>query len=91
MTISSYRSHVRFHLGPDGMGPVTVGGPMQAPVSAGGSGVPHDVIAPLLLGPLGALGLERRHPDVLLGRQREAMSVLFPPQRSDLLTFYLAV
>lgn len=89
--ISSYRSHVRFHLGPDGMGPVTGGGALQAPISAGGSGVPHDVLAPLVLGPFGARGLERRHADVMLGRQREVMSVLFPPQRADLLTFYLPV
>jgi hypothetical protein len=89
--LSSYRSHVRFRIGPDGMGPVAEGGPLQAPVSAGGSGVPPDVLAPLLLGPHGAVGLERLHPDVLLGRQREAMAVLFPPVLADLLTFYLPV
>lgn len=89
--ISSYQTHLRFHLGHDGMGPVTAGGAFQAPISAGGSGVPHDVLAPLLLGPYGAAELERRHPDVLLGRQREVMTTLFPPQRSDLLTFYLPV
>jgi hypothetical protein len=45
----------------------------------------------LLLGPFGAGGLEARHGDVLLGRQRELMEALFPPMTSDLLTFYLAL
>jgi hypothetical protein len=89
--ISSYRSHVRFHLGADGMGEVNTGGALQAPVSAGGVGVPPDVLAPLVFGPYGALGLEQRHPDVILGRQREAMGALFPPVRADLLTYYLPV
>ncbi len=89
--ISSFRTHLRFHLGADGMGDVTTGGAMQAPVSAGGSGVPPDVLPPLLFGPHGALGLERRHPDLMLGRQREVMSVLFPPMQTDLLTYYLPV
>ena len=43
----------------------------------------------LLLGPFGAAGLEARHGDVLLGRQRQLMEALFPPVTSDLLTFYL--
>jgi GNAT superfamily N-acetyltransferase len=89
--ISSFRSHVRFRLTSEGMGEVTFGGPLQAPVSAGGSGIPPDVIAPLLFGPYGALGLEARHPDVLLGRQRDVMAVLFPPVTADLLTYYLPV
>jgi predicted N-acetyltransferase YhbS len=89
--ISSFRSHVRFRLTDDGMGEVTGGGPLQAPVSAGGSGVPPDVLAPLLFGPHGALGLEARHADVMLGRQRDLMAVLFPSVSADLLTYYLPV
>ena len=91
MLISSYRSHVRFRLDRAGMGDVREGGPLQAPVSAGGSGVPPDVLGPLLVGPHGAVGLERRHGDVLLGRQRDLMATLFPPSTSDLLTFYLPI
>ena len=33
--------------------------------------------------------MEERVPDLHLGRQRELMGVLFPPQQADLLTFYL--
>lgn len=89
--LSSWRSHVRFSIGPDGMSEVISGGPEQGPVSKGGSGVPPDAIPALLLGPDGATGLEERLPDCWLGRQRELMSALFPPMTSDLLTFYLAV
>jgi hypothetical protein len=89
--LSSWRNHVRFTIDEDTMSVVVPGGPEQAPVSKGGSGVPPDALAPLLLGPLGAAGLEARYGDVLLGRQRDLMEALFPPMTSDLLTFYLAL
>jgi len=89
--LSSWRSHVRFSIDEDSMSDVVAGGPEQAPISKGGSGVPPDALAPLVLGPFGAAGLETRHGDVLLGRQRELMEALFPPLTSDLLTFYLAL
>ena len=69
--LSSFRSHVRFTVGPDGMSPVISGGPEQAPVSKGGSGVPPDALGPLILGPHGALGLESQLPDAWLGQQRD--------------------
>jgi predicted N-acetyltransferase YhbS len=86
--LSSWRSHVRFTIGRSGFRLLADGGPEQAPVSKGGSGVPPDGLAPLLLGPHGAVGLEERLPDCLLGRQRELMAALFPPVAADLLTFY---
>lgn len=89
--LSSWRSHVRFSIDDDSMSEVISGGPEQAPVSKGGSGIPPDALAPLLLGPFGAAGLEARYGDVLLGRQRNLMEALFPPMTSDLLTFYLAL
>jgi hypothetical protein len=89
--LSSWRSHVRFSIDDEQMSAVQAGGPEQAPISKGGSGVPPDLLAPLLLGPFGAGGLEARHGDVLLGRQRALMEALFPPASSDLLTFYLAL
>jgi hypothetical protein len=89
--LSLWRSHVRFSIDEDSMSGVVDGGPEQAPVSKGGSGVAPDALAPLLLGPFGAVGLEARYGDVLLGRQRDLMEALFPPVTSDLLTFYLAL
>ncbi|HEX9993544.1 MAG TPA: GNAT family N-acetyltransferase [Acidimicrobiales bacterium] len=87
--LSTYRSHLRFVIGPDGVSEPVVGGPLQAPVAAGGSGVPPDAVAPLVLGPYGAAGLGERLPDCNLGRQRDLMAALFPPLTADLLTFYL--
>lgn len=89
--LSTWRAHVRFTIDTDSMSPVVVGGPEQAPISKGGAGVPVDLLAPLLLGPFGAAGLERRHGDVMLGRLRDVLEALFPPVTSDLLTFYLPV
>src|SRR5690606_31333066 len=89
--ISTWRSHVRFTIGPDGIGPVTTGGPEQYPMSKGGSGIAPDAVPPLLLGPEGAVGLARLLPDVWLGSQRELMDAPFPPVRADLLTCYLPV
>lgn len=88
--LSSWHHHVRFTIDDDGMSAVVAGGPEQAPGVKGGAGVPPDQMAPLLLGPHGAAGLEARHADVRLNRIRDLMEILFPPLRSDLLTFYLA-
>lgn len=87
--LSSWRSHVRFTVGASGFRLLAEGGPEQAPISKGGSGVPPDALASLVLGPHGAVGLEERLPDCHLGRRREVMSALFPPRTADLLTFFL--
>ena len=89
--LSSWRAHVRFTIGPSGFRLLADGGPEQAPISKGGSGVPHESLPALLLGPYGALGLEERLPDCFLGRQRELMAALFPPRTADLLTFYVPI
>lgn len=89
--LSSWRTHVRFAIGPSGFHLLAEGGQEQAPISKGGSGVPPDALASLVLGPFVALGLEERLPDCHLGRQREVMAALFPPRTADLLTYYLAV
>ena len=83
LLLSFYRSSVRFALKAGQLGAATPAGTVQAPVSQGGSGIPPDLVAHLILGPLGALELEQRHADVLLGKQRELMDVLFPPQTVD--------
>jgi predicted N-acetyltransferase YhbS len=89
LLLSTYRHHWRLRLDPAGVTVLEHGGAEQAPVSKGGSGVPPDAIAALLVGVHGAAGLEERLPDCLLGRQRELMTALFPPLTADLLTFYL--
>ena len=89
MLVSGYRWHVRFAVSSAGVGPMQGGRAEQAPVSKGGSGVPPDAFPSLVFGPYGAREMEERVPDLHLGRQREVMSVLFPPQQADLLTFYL--
>ena len=85
--LSFFRRHVRLSWA-DGELQVTSGGPVQAPVSQGGSGIPTDALGTLIFGD-GAECLEDRFPDASLGKQEDLMKVLFPPQQADLLTFYL--
>ncbi|MFT7834794.1 GNAT family N-acetyltransferase [Saccharothrix sp. BKS2] len=87
--VSFYRSHVRMPFAGGEVGPVAVGGTMQAPGAAGGAGVAPDMVASLLFGPHGIEGLTARQPDVYPGPDEELMRTLFPPVRSDVLTFYL--
>ncbi len=85
--LSFWGSHVRLRWD-SGTMRFERGGPMQAPISSGGSGLPLDALGLLLFGG-GAAALEDRFPDAYLGRQEELMHTLFPPQSADLLTFYL--
>jgi hypothetical protein len=87
--VSFFRSHVRFKYRDGVIGPVTAGGTMQAPGAHGGAGVAPDLVAPLLFGADGMVGLSRSHPDVYPGPNVALMRALFPPVHSDLLTFYL--
>ena len=87
LLLSFWGSHVRLRWDAGAMA-LEGGGPMQAPISAGGSGLPLDALGSLLFGG-GAASLEARFPDAYLGRRPELMHTLFPPQSADLLTFYL--
>ncbi len=89
VVVSFFASHIRFRCTDGEAGPITGGGPMQAPASVGGAGVAPDLIPALLFGPHGAEGLTRIHPDVYLGPNRDLMTALFPPVRGDLLTYYV--
>jgi len=91
LLLSTYHEHWRLRISAAGIEVLAHGGAEQAPVSKGGSGVPPDAVASLLVGTHGAAGLEELLPDCLLGRQRELMTALFPPLTADLLTFYLPV
>jgi predicted N-acetyltransferase YhbS len=87
--LSFWGSQLAFPVANGHVGPISTGGPRQVIVSQGGSGIPPDAVAHLVFG-CGAPGLEDRFPDCYLGEQAALMHALFPPQRSDLLTFYLA-
>ncbi len=89
LVISTFGRHYRLPQGPDGFGPVQVGGPMQGPGAAKGLGCAPDHLAALLLGPRGMAGLKRIRPDVYPGGDAEWFEALFPPLASDLLMFYL--
>ena len=85
--LSWYRASVRWQIVDGRFGAVEPDGPVSYPVSAGGSGVPADLIPRLLFGPYGAADMERIHGDVLLGEQSALMAVLFPPVTSDVQTW----
>jgi Acetyltransferase (GNAT) domain len=87
--VSFFRSHVRLPFKAGEVGEVVAGGVMQAPGVVGGAGVAPDLLASLLFGPYGLKGLAARHPDVYPGPNAELLQTLFPPVRSDLVTFYL--
>lgn len=89
LVVSTFGRHYRMPLTAAGIGPVTVGGPMQGPGAVGGAGVAPDRLPALLLGPLGLAGLARRHPDVYAGPDAATYEALFPPLTADLLTYYL--
>ena len=89
VVISTFGRHYRLPWTADaGLGPVEVGGPMQAPGVARGAGVAPDRLPALLLGQLGIQGLERLYPDVY-APDAEFFGALFPPLTADLLTYYL--
>ncbi len=89
VVISTFGRHYRLPWTDDaGLGPVEVGGPMQAPGVVRGAGVAPDRLPALLLGQLGIEGLGRLHPDVY-APDAELFGALFPPLTADLLTYYL--
>jgi predicted N-acetyltransferase YhbS len=89
VVISTFGRHYRLPWTVDGgLGPVEVGGPMQAPGVAKGAGVAPDRLPALLLGQVGIRGLEKFHPDVY-APDAELFGALFPPLTADLLTYYL--
>lgn len=87
--LSTYRRHYRFAVGPDGLAPAVVGGPIKAPVEAGGAGVAPDWLPSLLFGPWGIDGLARLRPDVTPGEDEDLFRALFPPVTADVLSYYL--
>jgi hypothetical protein len=89
VVLSTFGRHYRLPIGPDGLGAVTSGGPLQAPGAVGGAGVAPDALGALLLGQRGIAALTRQRPDVYPGPNQALFETLFPPQTADLLTYYL--
>ncbi len=88
--LSTFGRHHRWPVAADGSwGPLSSGGPLQAPGSAGGLGVAPDALPALLFGQRGLRGLAAVRPDVYTGSGGEAYDALFPPVTADLLTYYL--
>lgn len=56
------------------------------PTEAGQAACPPDLVATLVFGRYGALGLEARADDVDLSRHRDLLAVLFPPAVHDVAT-----
>ena len=84
LLISLYTSSLTISYASGRITAVTPGPRMQAPVSAGGSGVPPDAFAALALGPLTVDELDARLPDFLPGKPRDLLSALFPGLSSDI-------
>lgn len=90
LLISTFGRHYRMPWTEEGgLGPVAVGGPMQAPGVEGGAGVAPDHLPALLLGPYGMAGLQERYADVYADADLELFHAVFPPLAADLLTYYL--
>jgi len=89
LLISFYSSSATLTYDNGSITGIAPGPAMQGPVHGGGSGVPPDLVADLVFGPHGAEALDDLYPDLNLGRRRGLMSVLFPPQSADILTYYL--
>lgn len=87
LLLSWYRGSLRCDITDGSLGTIRADGPVPYPVSAGGSGVPDDLIPRLLFGPYGAAEMEVMHGDVLLGEQAELMAALFPAVTSDVQTW----
>lgn len=85
--LSTYVASYRADVVNGTFGPITSGPGIQAPASKGGSGVPPDLIATMILGRDGITELNRWHGDVHLGKQAAIMDALFPPQEVDILTW----
>ncbi len=84
LLLSSYSSSLVIHYDRGEVTAVEAGPPEQTPVAQGGAGVPPDLIATLIYGRYGALGLAERHDDVRLGRVADLMETLFPRLDADI-------
>ncbi len=84
LLVSLYTSSLTVRWDDGRITDVTPGPRVQAPISAGGSGIPPDTFVALALGPLTVAELDARHPDLLPGEPAELLACLFPGRTSDI-------
>jgi predicted N-acetyltransferase YhbS len=82
-TVSLYTDAVRLSFERGEVTAIERVPPLEDPTEVNEAGVAPDWFPALVLGRFGAGELERRVDDVLLGRHRELLSILFPPLEAD--------
>ena len=87
VTVSFYRWSVEIEFASGQFVEARRGGSIEAPIASGFSTVPPDLVAHLLVGADGVEALSARHPDVMLGKQKDILAALFPPLTSDVQTW----
>jgi ribosomal protein S18 acetylase RimI-like enzyme len=83
LVISFYTSGVRLDYAAGEVTAVEPDPGIEDPDDSDDTGIAPDAFPALVLGRFGASGLERRVDDVLLGRDRDLMDVLFPRMMND--------
>jgi len=81
--LSWFEGAALLHVAGGAVTAIEAADPVEDPEDVDESGIAPDALAALLLGRFGAEGLERRTDDVLLGRHRALLSVLFPRLLND--------
>ncbi len=88
LVLSLYATSVTIPFDGFEVAEITPGPPIQAPVAAGGAGVPPDHFAELVLGPAGFAALQSRYPDVRAAPTvATLLNTLFPAQTVDVQTW----
>ena len=83
LLVSFYASSVRLTMSAGEVTAVEAGPGEQDPAGRNGIGIPPDLVATLLFGKHGAIGLAERHEDVVLGARADLAEALFPHLERD--------
>ena len=83
LRLSLYERGIRLAWADGHMTAIEPIAPEQDPVENGGVGVAPDWFPALVLGRWGARGLQERTDDTILGRDVDAMEILFPARPND--------
>jgi hypothetical protein len=85
--LTFYTSSIQFRIRRNRVYSIEPAPPVQAITPVSGLGVPPDLVATLILGPLGVEAMRERHPDVNYLRGDPLWPALFPPQTIDVQTW----